>query len=226
MIKKADAVAKPGLFELATLKIKVVGISPLLCHNPAGSMQAPTGAMKRGTSKIPEPEAEAKAGLYLDADGDIAFPNASLFAAIVAAAELMKLKVGNGRYDPTVATVLRGGLSASYEVELVKLLDPKTGKSLKDYTVDSRRAVIPANGSSVIRSRPRFDAWSATFVLQADSGDPNLMAILDSTLPEILRYAGVRVGLGDFRAYIKPPKGDKKKQSLGGPFGKFSAVVA
>lgn len=215
MIKKA---VTPELFQLSRVQIKAVGISPLLCHNPAGTMKAPSGGTKRGASAIPDPDVEAKAGLYIDADGDFAFPNSAFADSIVSAAELMKLKAGTGRYAPSVATVLRGGLSANHKVELVKLVDPKNGKPLKAYAIDSRRVVIPANGNSVIRSRPRFDSWSATFELLADAGDASLMAIMEQNLAEILRYAGVRVGIGDFRAFTKP-------KAKGGPFGKYSAVV-
>lgn len=210
-----------SLFELERLSIKVVGMSPLLCHNPA-SMKAASPDTTRTKSKIPSPEEEAKAGLYVDEDGDYAFPNGALYSALVTSAELLKLKAGSGRMAPSVAGILMGGLGTDHNVRAVKLLDPETMNPLKSYEVDLQRVVIPSSGSSVIRARPRFDKWAAIFQLQLDTGDPNLMAVLNEHLPVIFRHCGVRVGLGDGRAYVRKLKG---KPSFGGPFGKFTAEV-
>ena len=51
---------------MATLvkSIKIVGIKPLLQHNPAGSMRRSDGDMKVGKN-IPTPEAEAEAARYV-----------------------------------------------------------------------------------------------------------------------------------------------------------------
>jgi hypothetical protein len=62
----------------------------------------------------------------------------------------------------------------------------------QQYQIDSRYVKVQRSG--IIRNRPRFDNWKATF---------NLL-ITDDTLPlkdiqEILEIAGSRIGIGDYR---------------------------
>lgn len=216
----------PSLFNLAKLEIKVVGVTPLLTANPA-SMQPElnTSASARPKkSKDLTSQEVAEQAAYVDKDGDYAFPNQALVSAILEAAELMKLKVGSGRYAPSAASILASGISFDYEVEFAKLVDPTTGKPLRTFTVDARRGVNPSTGGGVVVIRPRFDEWAATFHLLVDTGNDQLMAVLHSSFSEILRYAGSSVGLGAFRAYVKPRA--KAKRGVGGPFGKFSAQVS
>ena len=214
-----------SLFTLNKLRIKVVGITPLLCASPA-SMQPDSDAASRSKKKDDNsPSAQARRAAYIDADGHCCLPNVCLFSAILTAAELMKLKIGTGRMAPAAATYIRAGLTFDYETTLTKLLNPKTMKPLTeaDYEVDMRRAVNQNTGGAIVACRPKFDHWAAIFDLLIDSSNSDLMAVVDRYFPDILKYAGMSVGLGAFRAYVKP-KG-KMKQSAGGPFGKFSAAI-
>ena len=52
---------------LVLCKFKITGLFPLLTHSPAG-MKQPTAGPR--IKKIPSPEEEAQAGLYIDADGN------------------------------------------------------------------------------------------------------------------------------------------------------------
>ncbi len=214
-----------SLFSLNKLKIKVIGVTPLLCANPA-SMQPDTGGPSRGKKdEDKSKEATARRAAYIDADGHCCLPNVALFSSILTAAELMKLKIGSGKMAPAAATFIRAGLTFDYETTLTKLLDPKTMKPLteKDYEIDMRRAVNQNTGGAIVAMRPMFRKWAAIFDLLVDTSNSDLMAVIERYGDDILRYAGMSVGMGAFRAYVKP-KG-KMKQSAGGPFGKFTATI-
>jgi hypothetical protein len=212
--------AKPSLYSLDKLTVEVVGITPLLCANPADMQPEGTGP-SRGSKKDKDnsPEAVARRAAYFDADGNCAFPNVALYSAIIDAATLMKLKVGSGRYAPSAASILEAGLDFNYKVINTTVCHPDTWKPLaeKDYEIDMRRAVNQNTGGAIVAIRPRFDKWAA-------KSNSDCMGVIDAHFDDILRFAGMSVGLGAFRAYIKP-KGRAKK-SAGGPFGKFAGEIA
>jgi hypothetical protein len=215
-----------SLFSIDKLRIKVVGVTPLLCANPS-SMQPESDAPTRSKkAEDKAPEAVCRKAAYFDADGNCAFPNVALFSAILTAAELMKLKIGSGRMAPAAATFIRAGLTFDWQTRLTTLVHPKTGKPLteKDYEIDMQRAVNQNTGGAIVAIRPRFDEWSATFDLLVDTSNSDLMGVIQNYFDDILKYAGFSVGMGAFRAYIKP-KGKGAKQSAGGPYGKFSATI-
>lgn len=217
------------LYKLDTLKIKAIGLTPLLCSNPSGMQpQLETGAMTRGkrAAKDDSVEAVCRRAAYFDSDGDCAFPNAAIVSAIKDAADLMKIRVGTGKYARSALTVLEGGIWFDDKVELTKLVHPKTGKPLseKDYKVDMRRAVNQKTGGAIVAIRPRFDEWSTTFHLLIDSSNTELMSMLSKYGDSILGYAGISVAFGAFRAYIRPKK---KGQRAGGqgPYGKCKLTI-
>jgi hypothetical protein len=215
-----------ALYSQDRLLIKVVGVSPLLCANPS-SMQPETDAAPRTkTTKSKKPEDVCREAAYIDAEGHCCFPNKALFAAILSASELMKLKIGAGRYPTKASTIIQAGLSFDWTVSLTKLLNPKTGKPLTpdDYEIDMHRAVNQNTGGAIIAIRPRFDAWSAVFHFLVDTQNADCMALVRDYFPDILKYAGMSVGLGAYRAYIEP-KGKGKKKGAGGPYGKFGATI-
>jgi hypothetical protein len=86
------------------------------------------------------------------------------------------------------------------------LVDPENDKPLREYCIDTRRAIVQRNG--VLRSRPKFEKWGCYVHLEID---------LDITNPqqveEALNMAGQTVGVGDFRI-------EKR-----GMFGKFKAEL-
>lgn len=219
------AIAAP-LFSMDKLRIKVVGVTPLLCANPS-SMQPESDAPSRSKKADDKrPDVVCRKAAYFDADGNCAFPNVALFSAILTAAELMKLKIGTGRMAPAAANFIRAGLTFDWETTLTTLIHPKTGKPLteKDYEIDMRRAVNQNTGGAIVAIRPRFEVWAAVFDLLVDTSNADLMGVIENYFDDILKYAGMSVGMGAFRAYIKP-KGKGAKQSAGGPFGKFAATI-
>jgi hypothetical protein len=162
------------------LRVIVDGITPLLTHNPA-SMSVSPEAMKGG--RIPAPEDEAEAGVYRMPDGTCAIRGECFRASPLAAAGAWRMK----------KTSARTRLAHMVVVEDLIPLCRRDGTPITDYAIDARRAIIQKQG--IIRCRPRFDEWSATFTIEYDPvlvADPKLIV-------DILQDAGGRIGVGDYR---------------------------
>ena len=179
---------------------RLVGKSPLLCHNAAAMARGSDEIKKRS---VPKPEDEAKGGLYLDDKGRYVFPMMGVRNSIIRAAQVQRMKLGK----LAASTVLSAALVPVEEFAL--LVDPKTSQPLTSYVVDTRRAVVQQQG--IQRSRPRFNAWAldAAFELDTSMGLGNLA----EGVLGVLGMAGKFIGIGDFRP-------DRK-----GLFGKFSASI-
>lgn len=76
------------------------------------------------------------------------------------------------------------------------------------FDLDVRRATIPKVGSKHIRVRPIFENWAVGGTLRVFDES------MGEILPQIMEYAGLRVGMGDWRPSQKSP----------GPFGQFTAT--
>jgi hypothetical protein len=176
---------------------KIVGDFDLLTHNPA-NMRRPTetGAVKG--KKIPTADAEAEAGLYPLKDGTYAFPSVGCRSSLLNG--LKNKKVGKA----SAISVFQAAVFN--DTEWCQLLDRKTEKPLKEYTVDSRRAVVQRQG--IIRSRPRFSEWMFKLDLLVDTEMVSVDQVTDN-----LNVAGKIIGIGDFRV-------EKR-----GPFGRFHAEL-
>lgn len=72
---------------------------------------------------------------------------------------------------------------------------PRTPEALYEARWADRRMVKnKGTGGAVMRVRPRFNQWAATFTLAID---PNVLSVKDVRVS--LEHAGFRVGLSDFR---------------------------
>lgn len=171
----------------------ILGITPLLTHNPA-SMK-PTSSLATRKKIIPTPEQEAVLGLY-KIEGGFGVPGIAFRSALLHGCKGFKVgKVG-------AASVIAGAVT--HIDEFCLLLNPETKKPLKDYEIDSRRVVI--QGQGIIRSRPKFSKWACHLVFEIDE---------DQAAPEMvlthLNEGGMKAGVGDYRP-----------QKMGW-FGKFQA---
>jgi hypothetical protein len=173
--------AKPNV----QIRITVVGISALLTHNPE-SMSAPSGA-KKG-SRVPDPADEAEAGCYRMEDGSFGIKGVAFRESILEAASSWKAK------RVSMKNILSHMVVCE---ELVQLCDPDDCSPLTSYVIDRRRAIVMRAG--IIRARPRFDRWRATFTVEVDPVlVPELALIVD-----IAADAGNRKGVGDYRPQRK-----------------------
>lgn len=184
---------------MKTIKVRITGLSPLLCHNPAGMRAGGNSSM--GTKKIPTPEEEAKAGLYVADDKTYYLPGEAFRSCIIGrGGSASGRKIGK---RSAIACV-----SAGYFVVSDKptLTDPSNNKPLVNYQIDSRRAIV--NKQGIVRCRPLFEKWGATIVAEVDEDFVTVDQII-----ELLNIAGKVSGVGDYRPQCK------------GKFGRFTAEL-
>lgn len=168
-----------------TITTTIVGLSPILLHNPAGL------ASKKSRT-IPTAEDEAAAGCYWSADGGtLVLPAWSLYRCFIRAAGAYKIK------RRSLAPFLCG--SVRFEPEFLPF-------GTQTYTIDTRRAVVQRNG--VMRSRPRLDNWQLPLTLEIEEQDiPIVPSDIPAQLLEVFREGGRRIGVGDFRLEKNGPFG-------------------
>jgi len=177
------------------IKIAVEGISPLLMNNPQSMTMTGNGL---NSKKIPSPEDEASAKVYI-------LPNRQLYVPAIAFRSAIIDAVTGRRIGKATARRVSGAALFVLE-EFCPLVDPENGKPIKKYSIDIRRAVVQGNG--VMRARPRIDRWATTMVFEYD---PDFLS--KENIFEAVELAGKIVGVMDYRP--RPPKGK------GGPFGRF-----
>lgn len=184
---------------MKTFTVSIVGNTSLLQHRFG---EAAEGAANKGTrrnvaAKQLEPREQAAQVEYRNDDGTFWLPGASISRLLREAGGGHKLKGSrkSAKYVISGAVFVRE--------DRVTVLDTDGGPATY-YEVDSRPVVIPATKGRVMRHRPRFDGWAASFTLAVNDD------IIDPAfVHQLLNEGGVSVGIGDFR----PEKG--------GPFGTF-----
>jgi hypothetical protein len=171
----------------------IQGTSPLLQHRFSEEDKAQVQSGTSTSIKKNDPEEMAERAAYRLPSGELYQPSDHIERSCVQAAGLHKI----------------GRRSAKSVAGAAFCIAPREiPHGLREYVVDSRRAVIPSTGASVVRHRPRLDAWRLSFTLEID--DELIAAPLAK---QILIDAGKRIGIGDFRP------------SKGGPFGRFTVIA-
>lgn len=187
------------------LDFTIEGTSDLMTHNPISMFTS--GDSKPGkTQKALTPEEIAETACYRLADGSCGMPVLSIRGALIEAAKDFKVK--GKRYS--LAKLLKG--CEVEPMEFVSIL--RKGKPVKEYTVDSRRAVNRNTKGAIIVHRPRFAAgWQIKCSIILDDG---LFSIsneeVKETITAVLNDAGMRVGIGSYRP------------ANGGWFGRFKVI--
>lgn len=167
--------------KLEKFKFQITGISPLLCSNPA---KMTGGNPTMGRKKIPSPEEEAKAGAYILSDGRFYLPSIHFRMGLLYA--VSGKKVGKRSARQIIAAAVFNSTDKSI------LLDPETKKPLKEYTIDTRRAVVQKAG--IMRSRPCFEKWATDVEFDIDTD-----LLSPKVVEENLQEAGILSGCGDYR---------------------------
>ncbi|MDR2673347.1 MAG: hypothetical protein LBC18_00355 [Opitutaceae bacterium] len=185
---------------MKTINITIVGVTALLQHrfgeHSEVSVQKSTRRIAMQTDETPRQAAEKVC--YKNKDGQFYFPGAAIARLLREAGGNHKLK--NSR--KSIKYIVPAAILVPQDTIIITNGDGKT--PAKDFEVDSRPVVIPATKGRIMRHRPRFDNWSASFSVEVD----------DDMLPvefiqQLLTEGGSKIGIGDFR----PEKG--------GPFGRF-----
>lgn len=182
-------------------------VSPLLMHRDARIDEvSEMGGQKSRTRKknIPTREEECARSLYRAPDGKIGMPSFAVWRSLVNAGKQFPgrfTKRGNASREIASGLVVLPGPDA-----ILPLLINGKQATEKDFIPDTR-AARNSDGTSVMRSRPRFHNWSIAVEAEIDPEMVN-----PDMLPELLYIAGRREGIGDFR-----PSAPKSP----GPFGRY-----
>jgi len=190
------------------LRFSIRHLSPLLqnafadsneINLPGAGGHSPTRPVGAAAEETPRETAAKK--VYTDKKGRFYLPSTAVNRLLRESAANHKIKGSRKSLKYVVP-------SAVFSVDdKIIILNGDGQTPAKDFEVDSRPVVIPATKGRVMRHRPRWDVWSASFELDVDD------ELLDIKLVhELLVEGGKRIGLGDFR----PEKG--------GPFGRFQVT--
>lgn len=177
---------------MKNVKLKLVGVSPILLHNgqTADPLNRFAKAMKQVSGKRNKTEAdlmelarlEFLAGLYLNSDGQVVLPDFMVEAALINGAK--KVKRGP---DAKAGMFVDGDALLQYGEDL-------DGEALWDSERYVNKSKVRVGTSSVMRYRPMFREWSAEVTIAFSDEILN-----ESDIVDFAQRAGQMVGLGDWR---------------------------
>lgn len=111
---------------------------------------------------------------------ELYIPSEAIFRSMINASSMQKIGKASAK------TVLAGSIFVNPDKVLL---------GTNEYDIDVRTVVIPANRARVVKARPNVKNWEATFEIVYNDdviGNPQIIY-------EILKQAGQRVGILDFR---------------------------
>ncbi len=173
------------------LKVKIIGDTPFIPHNAqlADPLNQFSRAIKEVSGKRKKVDADLEeiakleflGGLYLS-DGKPCIPAEMLEAVINGGAR--KSKMGK---QASAAVFIRKPAMLEYE-------GPKDPKKLWDDKEFVLRVAVKVQQAMVMRTRPIFKKWSATFEV-----DVNTDLVETKDVLQWIKVAGVELGIGDWR---------------------------
>lgn len=173
-------------------EVTIRGISPLLMHRNSPEMDELLKKQKNNEARMKVEKENFELYAYKDEQGYY-IPQLMLIRCLVEAAKEFRQE---GRGKKTYKNIVGGGFIL-IEPEKIRLKCDPPACDLQYVKVQNNR---------VLRARPRFDKWEASFKMWiADGIDPDVILA-------ILKHAGLFHGLGDFRP------------NRGGPYGRFEVV--
>lgn len=181
------------------VKVKIEGVSPLLCNrfNEAAQEAVMKKHRKVSAKSDATPREDAAAKVYSQ-NGVDGFPGENLLSAIIAAGKFHKVGLSK-------LTTMDSSIVPAYvmiEEGFVPFVPETT-----PWEVDSRPIVNPSTKRRQICHRPRFDRWSLLFTVNLDEEGISVPLLRD-----LIDDAGTKLGLGDYRPQRK------------GPFGRFKVT--
>ena len=176
--------------------VKLVGISPLLLHRNSPELEEMLKKCRNNQAKQEIEEKNYELYLYRDENGKPYIPSIMLTRSFVEAA---KNFYEEGRGKKTYKNIFGGGLVFIKEDKIP--LKTKTGwKPFKTY--------VRVQRNRVLRVRPQIDDWSLEFTLCVDE------SVSPQVVKQVIEYAGVYCGLGDFRPQCSGPYGRFKVEEF------------
>lgn len=165
--------------EVRTVKIRLVGLSPLITDNGESAVPAiekRQSAAPKEKHGVRDPEADFKRSIYLTKDGQYGMRRLAFKKAVVVAA---------GRFTEHFMTVVNGIVTIRGD-EIIPL---DAGEPTM-----RRDRVVPKKGSTDVRYRAEFWPWAVD--LDVDFIHPDITI---EQLVHLFRRAGRSVGIGNWR---------------------------
>lgn len=187
---------------MKVFEVSIKGTTSLLQHRFGEAAEGESGAatrnvlVNRGT-----PREEAEKVCYRSPTGEFYFPGAAIGRLIREAGGGHKMK-GTRK---SAKYVVPAAVLVMTDAVTIRNGDGKT--PIKSFEVDSRPVTIPATKGRIMRHRPRFDDWTATFSVRV-----NETLLPPDFVQQLLTEGGQQIGIGDYR----PEKS--------GPFGTFNVT--
>jgi hypothetical protein len=172
--------------------VRCKGITPLLMNPQTEEallkMRDKIKAPKNAPKPTPAEEAQQKADVYKDNDGNYYVPGEALYAALMNAGQFMRLD-GKRQISTSKSTNLPGLMTLEDRILVLGGLDKK-----QPFEVDIKAGKNPNGGEAVCIVRPRFDEWEFTAHITIFTNE-----IGEEVIRELFDKAGRRCGLLDFR---------------------------
>lgn len=176
MAKKTEVMELPP-FKLQELKIRLIGETPLICHN--WSKKAKQEMLDKQMKKAKKgrdaknPEEQFQESLYILPEGGYGFPSVAFKAAAVRAANDANIKMTDAR--------------RSFHVK---------GEYVKIEGIPQKREdmVRLSSGTADIRFRAEFPEWRCELEIEYNTTVMSAEQILN-----LFEIAGFGVGIGDWR---------------------------
>jgi len=182
---------------MKTFEVTIQGTTPLLQHRFGESAEADVKKTTRRISiqdtKTPREHAEAVS--YVLPNGNFWIPGAAFAKLMTEAAGGHKIR-GSRKSAKFIVP------AAVLVLDDAVVLHGEDRVPLAGFEVDSRPVVIPATKGRVMRHRPRFDKWGATFKVRI-----NEELLSPDFVHQILVEGGQQIGVGDFRPEKRGPYG-------------------
>lgn len=180
---------------MKTVEVTIKGTTPLLQHRFSEDSEQP-GATRATLVTRGTPREEADKVCYRNKEGKYYFPSTWIMGSLIEVSSNHKLK-GSRR---SARFVVPAAVGVTTDTILLTNGDGKT--PVTDFEVDSRPVTIPATKGRIMRHRPRFDCWSASFPLRINE---KLLPV--DFIHRLMDEAGESSGLGDFRPQKRGPFG-------------------
>jgi len=170
-------------------EVEIESISPMLHHGSQSVGMEEISMKKKGGTALAGDSEEWKKTIYFDEKFGVYLPATNVEAALIEASKQFKI---TGR--TTATKFFKSGVfimddMLDFSVEGKRITD------LNDVTIDKRTVKNPATKMRNTRYRAIFRQWKSKFKIMISADD----YITKDLLKNIIDYAGLYVGLNDYR---------------------------
>jgi hypothetical protein len=165
------------------IEIEIEGIRPLLQHQMVQNEEVKrlVDTLQKNSDDIKCHERLAEISTYRKKDGTLYLPSEYFETSFVKAGSSKKIP---GRGNTTYKDVMKGQISID---PLEIIITPQSYEVFYKY--------VKIGKARILRARPQFPAgWKATFKVNILDDTTSL-----STIKELIDYAGMYIGIGDWR---------------------------